>query len=284
MTLGKAKRNGTGWQCRCPVEDHKKSPRPLSIRDGDLADIVVNCFAGCSPIDVLRALRERRLLGDQRREYRPPQPRQPIVNSDKARCLFDKARPIKGTPAECYLRDARGCLILPPHEAVRFMPPQPPHFPWGSMVALVTDFTDANRVLTLHFTDLLPDGSGKAPTTPNKRTLKGYPTKGGAIRLTDDADVTTRLGVAEGIETALSLMTAFREAGSWAEHVWCALNAGNMADLPVLPGIEVLKIYADRGAAGEKAVDKLADRWLAAGRDVFVAVAPHDDWNPEVTT
>jgi hypothetical protein len=288
--LGNSRRNGAGWLCRCPVEDHKKSPRPLSIRKGDLAGIIVYCFAGCSRVDVLRALRERGLLDDSDGRPRKWNPRvTPTLENkppdrDKPRWLFEKALPLKGSPAASYLIDARGCSVLPSHNAVRFLPAMPPLFPWPSMVSLVTDFADANRVLTLHFTYLMPDGSGKAPTIPNKRTMKGYPVKRGVLRLIDAAEVTTRLGIAEGIETALAVMSAFRRDEGRIEHVWCALNAGNMGDLPVVPGIETLAIYADRGKAGEQAADKLEQRWLAAGREVEIYVAPADDFNPTAAT
>lgn len=282
QALGRAKKNGAGWLCRCPADEHKKTLRPLSIRDGDLADIVVKCFAGCSSIDVLRALRHRGLLDDRPHEHRPREHRPPplrIIDSAKPRRLFDKALPIKNSLVDCYLTEVRGSLILPPHEAVRFMPAQPPHFPWPSMVSLVTDFADANRVLTLHFTDLLPDGSGKAPITPNKRTLKGYPTTGGVIRLTDDAEVTLRLGFAEGIEKSLSIMTSFLRDHGRVEHVWAALNAPNMAELPVVAGIETLVIYGDANEAGRRAKDKLAERWLEAGREVLSGEPPGSDWD-----
>jgi Toprim domain-containing protein len=92
------------------------------------------------------------------------------------------------------------------------------------------------------------------------------------------------LGLAEGIETSLSVMSAFRRDEGRVEHVWCALNAGNMADLPVVGGVETLVLYTDRGPAGEQAADKLAQRWLDAGREVLIATAPIDDWNPTVVS
>lgn len=273
--------SGGVYRVRCPA--HLGDGLNCSISNGRRgATIVVRCHShGCDPVEILRAItalgggeRDRR---ERPREHKPAPP--PL--GDKPRWLFDKALSIKGTPAERYLTKVRGSLIQPPHDAVRFMPARPPKFRWPVMVSLVTDFADANRVLSLHFTDLLPDGSGKAPTEPSKHTLAGYPVKGGVVRLVEDAEVTTRIGVAEGIETALAVMTAFRRDEGRVEALWCALNAGNLGDLHVLPGIETLVIYADRGLAGEQAADKLSKHWIRAGRDVFVATAPHDDWNPK---
>jgi hypothetical protein len=288
--------DGRGWRARCPA--HQGTDRNLSLWVGD-GGLGLKCWShNCPRRDILCAIIGLGLLPDHRggrdvfRSRRDDKrrnwksgilaPKLPGPVDSKPRWLFDKALQIEGTPAANYLTEVRGSLILPPHNAVRFMPAQPPHFPWPAMVSLVADFADASRVLTLHFTDLLPDGSGKAPTAPVKRTAKGCPTKGGVVRLTDDAEVTLRLGIAEGIETSLSVMTAFQRDESRIEHVWCALNAGNLGDLPVVPGIETLVIYADRGRAGEQAADKLARRWLDADREVIVVTAPVDDWNPVV--
>lgn len=60
-------RNGEGFLVRCPVPSHgqgRGDRRPsLSIRDGD-DRLLVRCFAGCDPRDVLAELRRRGLLDD----------------------------------------------------------------------------------------------------------------------------------------------------------------------------------------------------------------------------
>jgi hypothetical protein len=59
-------RNGNGYLCRCPVATHGKGRGDrnpsLSIADGDDGKLLVRCFAGCDPCDVLAALRSRGLL------------------------------------------------------------------------------------------------------------------------------------------------------------------------------------------------------------------------------
>ena len=285
--LGGAKRVSGGWRARCPV--HHGRDANLSLCNGDAGRLLVTCWShGCSPKDILLELRRRGLLDDERRDWKPqavePKPRGSCPRSscrlgDKPRRLFGKAVSIKGTPAERYLMEVRGSLILPPHSAVRFMPALPPKFPWPVMVSAITDFADAGKMISLHFTDLLPDGSGKAPTDPNKHTLAGYPMRGGVVRLVEDAEVTTRLGVAEGIEKALSIMTSHRRDLDRTEHVWSALNAGNMGALPVVPGIETLAIYGDKNPAGRKAVAELKKRWLDAGREIEWHFPPGADWD-----
>jgi putative DNA primase/helicase len=149
------------------------------------------------------------------------------------------------------------------------------------LVSIITDLV-TGQTINLQFTYLAHDGSGKAPLPKHeqRRFLTGHRVKGGVVRLSDDADVCLRLGLSEGTETALAIQTSFARAGR-SEIVWAAVNAGNMAGLPVVPGIETLVIYADKdaGGAGEKAAQDLASRWLRAGREAYIALPPTGDWN-----
>ena len=62
--LGGATHNGGGWlTCCCCHEDKRPS---LSLRDGDDGKLLVRCFAGCDPRDVLAELRQRGLLPSRR--------------------------------------------------------------------------------------------------------------------------------------------------------------------------------------------------------------------------
>jgi putative DNA primase/helicase len=272
---------GKNGRCNCPIEKHK-TPFSLSVRDGTWG-VLVKCHAGCSSLDVLRVLRRRGLLDDGE----PDCPSKPgPIYYGKLDWLLNKLLPIEETPVAVYL-GTRDLDLPPAGHHLRYLPAAPPKFIWPCMVGIISDFTDANRILSLHFTRLRPDGLGKAPLPKHEQRsyLKGFAKTGGVIRLCADADVERRLGVAEGIETSLSVMTAFNRTGSWYRPpVWAALDAGNMAGLPVVPGIDTLLIYADRGPAGEQAADTLTQTWTYSERDVFVAVAPVDDWNPAVAS
>jgi putative DNA primase/helicase len=118
-----------------------------------------------------------------------------------------------------------------------------------------------------------PDGSGKAPVDRPRLYWPGL-TKKGVVRLWPDEEVTLGLCVAEGIETALTAAAGFGLA-------WACLDAGNLAALPVLPGIESLTIIADHDQAGIKAADECQSRWLEAGVEVRMWMAPAegDDFN-----
>jgi len=48
------RRNGSGWQARCPA--HEDRSPSLSIAEGRDGRTLLNCFAGCSPENIVRAL------------------------------------------------------------------------------------------------------------------------------------------------------------------------------------------------------------------------------------
>jgi hypothetical protein len=207
-----------------------------------------------------------------------PKP-QPQPDPDKLRWLLRRLLPIEGTVVETYLTNVRGVDLPPEGHHLRYLPAKPPKYIWPCMVGIVTDFADAGRVLDLHMTLLAKDGLSKAPIEITKRTLKDFSPAGGVVRLCDDADVTLRLGVGEGIEKALSVATSHRRDLDRTEHVWSAINAGNMGKLPVVPGIETLVIYGDKNPAGRKGVADLKERWLDAGREVETHFPPGADWD-----
>jgi hypothetical protein len=277
--------SANGWRVRCPV--HGGQDRNLSIKDGSGADIIVRCFShGCDPVAILRAIgavggREP----DQWRGRRSDPPPIKATDSSKLDYLLSKLLPIEGTVVQTYLH-SRGLDLPPDGHHLRFLPANPPKYPWPCMVSIITDFLDVGRVMSLHLTRLRADGQGKAPLPKHEQRsfLAGLPIKSGIIRLCDDGNVTRRLGLAEGVETALSVMTSYCRDEGRLEPVWSALDAGNLGTLPILGGIETLAIYVDKGEVGEKAADRLADRWLAADREVFTFTAPVDDWNPKVAT
>jgi hypothetical protein len=111
--------------------------------------------------------------------------------------------------------------------------------------------------------------------TGEKIEVKGFdrlslgPIGGGAIKLTPDEEVTTRLGIGEGIETVLSLRN-LPEFG--ASPVWSVISAGSVESFPVLAGIECLWIAVDNDAnrRGQQAAQVCAERWRGAGREVYL--------------
>jgi hypothetical protein len=182
--------------------------------------------------------------------------------------LFRACSGLRGTIGESYLR-ARGCVLPPADGDLRFHPalPHPSGYVGPALVALVTH-AQTGEPMTLHRTWLQADGT-KADCDPPRLLLGGHAKKHGVIRLWPDEAVTYGLGVAEGIESALSLAHAFIP-------VWSVIDAGNLAGLPVLPAIKTLVIGADHDDAGLSAARECAARWHLAGREVRLIVAPDD--------
>lgn len=196
--------------------------------------------------------------------------------SDWGRRLWASCRVITdGDPGGRYL-DARGCRLPHPDGDLRWCPSL--RHPCGhvgpALVALVTDVVTADPI-SLHRTWIADDGSGqKAPIDRPRVLLKGHRKAGGVIRLRPDREVTMGLGLAEGIETALTLARAFTP-------VWATIDAGNLGAFPVLDGVESITVAVDHDPAGQKAFEALASRWANAGREVrrILAPAAGDDLN-----
>lgn len=204
--------------------------------------------------------------------------------STRALDLWKEAVVPGGTVVETYLA-GRG-LALPADTvgaAIRFHPACPFRLKDGTtaklpaMLGLMRDIiTDEPR--GVHRTALKPDGSGKAEMSDgtNPKKMLG-PSKGAAVKLTSDEDVTAALGIGEGIESALTVL-----CGGW-RPVWAALSAGTIAAFPVLPGVECLTVFADNDASGTglASAQECQARWGEAGRecDIIMPAGIGRDWN-----
>ncbi|MCW5144301.1 toprim domain-containing protein [Burkholderia cenocepacia] len=165
-----------------------------------------------------------------------------------------------------YLRNRR-CMVPPADGALRFDPNgrHPTGEAGACLVAIVTDVASGEPI-TLHRTWVNADGT-KAAVEPSRMLLGRHRKAGGAIRLWPDEAVTHGLAVAEGIETSLSLASVFQPA-------WALIDAGNLAKLSVLAGIESLLVAEDHDDAGAHAAMACAMTWTSEGREVRIAKAP----------
>jgi putative DNA primase/helicase len=183
---------------------------------------------------------------------------------ETASWLWAQRRPIAGTIAERYLREARGIASALPL-TLAFLPARKPeHHP-----AMIAAFALVNEpepgvlgkphdVISVHLTLLKPDGSGKAEVEPNK-LIVGSPT----FKIGDDVfglpivvappNDLFGLAITEGIEDAL---TAHQMTGLGA---WAAGAAGFMLKLAaVVPDyIEAATIYAHPDKAGQDGAQEL---------------------------
>jgi hypothetical protein len=166
--------------------------------------------------------------------------------------IWDETRPIGGTLAEIYLAVVRGLDIarLDVDHALRW------HAGAQAVVGLMTHAVTGDAT-GIHRTFLNPDGSKR------ERKMLG---RQGVIRLSSDAGVTSSLGLAEGVEDALAVLLS-----GWSP-VWAATSAGAIARFPVLPGIEVLTIFADPDDAGQRAAEACRDRWREVGLEAAIVL------------
>lgn len=191
------------------------------------------------------------------------EPERHEVLSDRWREFWAACERVTPTSVAGRYLAARGCALPPTDGDLRWHA-EAWHWPTQArMPAVVARITDARTCtpLSLHFTYLKPDGSGKADVERAKLLLPKHRKAGGVIRLWPDEAVTQGLGIAEGIETALTVAQSMTP-------VWSCVDAGNLAALPVLCGIDSLLIAVDFDPAGLKAAEACAIHWSDAGREV----------------
>jgi putative DNA primase/helicase len=154
----------------------------------------------------------------------------------------------------------------------------------GRYSALLADVVDVNgELVTAHVTYLLnarklavPDPDSPSDTLPPRKILSSMTGRTGcAVRLVPATDV---LGIAEGIETALS--------ASLLDDipVWAAVNAGLLAKFEPPSTTQRLVIYADHDAAGLIAAIRLNERVqerVCGGMRIETRIPPKEgaDWN-----
>ncbi|CAJ0873909.1 hypothetical protein R77569_02569 [Ralstonia mannitolilytica] len=196
------------------------------------------------------------------------------VLSDYGSALWSVCQPLSGV-AVAYL-EGRRCVIPPVDGDLRFHPAlkHPTGYTGPALVGLITDAV-THQPLSLHRTWIQADGR-KTDVAPPRLLLGGHRKQGGVIRLWPAEAVTAGLGIAEGIETALSLAWAYAP-------VWACIDAGNLAAFPVLPGIEALTIGADNDVAGAAAAQGCAYRWAGAAREVYITKQAENDLNDALT-
>jgi hypothetical protein len=263
------------WLTRCPVHDDQNPS--LSIGYGHKGRIVVHCHAGCTQAEVIDALKARDLWPSQATicaldsaygssfAQRP----HPAGRIDKARHLWASRQPVVGSPAETYLRRARG-YRGPLPATLGYLPARGDHPP-----ALIAAFgaadepqpgvlaINAGAVHGVHLTRIAPDGSGKAATEPQK-LMVGLP-NGSPIALAPPNDG-LGLAITEGIEDGLSI----HEATGLG-----VLAAGAASMLPAVADavpawIECVTLYPHDDQAGRRGVDALARRLALRGIEVLV--------------
>lgn len=277
---------GGRWHSRygaapCPVcqPDRRKDQNALTLSDGR-SGLLLHCKrTACDFCDILAA------AGIIEGNYRAPDPAdfakraaegavQAARRAEAAHHLWSETQPINGTPAEAYLW-GRG-ISCPLPDRLRFHP-QCWHGPSGARFPALVALVEGGEGFAVHRTFLCPDGSGKAGLAGGDKLMLGA-TAGGAVRLSGGA---SRLAVAEGIESALSLLCGLL-AGPVI--VWAALSTSGLRSLRLPEQIGQLVIAGDGDQPGREAVHALANRAHALGWRVSL-IDPGDgaDFNDILT-
>lgn len=195
--------------------------------------------------------------------------------------LWKEARPITaGDAAGAYLL-SRKLRIPATGEALRFHPAVEYWDSTGDKPELIGRFPALLARIAqpggagagLHRIYLNDDGSKFSHgNLPAKKLLKAAELSGCAVRLTAPQD--DRLGIAEGIETAM----AFQQMTF--VPTWSALSSSLMPSVIIPDGVKRVYIAVDPDEAGERAAQRLADRLVAHGVAVWINRPPvPGDWN-----
>ncbi len=276
-----------GRSATVPGPGHSLKDRSLSLRVSDDGGRVLwFSHAEDDPASVFRHLgidcaeREKVSPAEQRRRQEARAREAAVTRARKlgfCRDVWAATLPAPGSDVATYLASRNLAGAIP--EAIRFHPAAPLAYPTQekpqprtapAMVAIVTG--PDGKSCGLHVTALAPGGRAKA-SMHNPRLMFGD-VAGGSVQLAP-IPANGVLGVAEGIETALS----YRDLTG--VPTWAALSTAGLTRFVPPSGLSRLVIAADGDAAGLKAARELAER---ASRRVecLIASAPAGtDWNDE---
>ncbi|AOH87150.1 virulence-associated protein E (plasmid) [Sphingomonas panacis] len=242
--------------CRCPA--HADRDPSLSIRQGDRG-MLVTCFAGCPPDDVLRELRRIR----PGRHYTPPHAARPLGTANVQR-IWDQASDVRNTLAERYL--ARRNLLPPPPD-IRFHP-RCPYLPMPKTVFLPALLIAVRETRTLVAIQRIFLDRDSADYT--RKVMLGTPLSGAW----QGRGGGPTLAIAEGFETA----EAFFRLND--VPCWASLGARRLDQLVIPASITTLLIAQDNDPEGRRAAERAEDHYGRLGLAIRHAPPPakFKDW------
>ena len=251
---------------------------------GEVLDDIISILGG--DIRVVKASTVKKVTTQQSSPISPD-----VAAKRKAiiKRIWDGSQPIEGTLAETYLRSRgiKGDLSLVGNN-LRFHPAlsykEDDSSPWQKLPGMLAIYRDKDGVpLTLHRTFLKPDGSGKADVSRPKMILAPpRDMRGGYIML--DKPIATEagkyIGIAEGIETALSV----REATGCPMWVGYSDRLMEMVNIPLDVKMVFPWIDLEPSGAGERAGNVLTERLAKQSCESFPQLPPSMgrskvDWN-----
>ena len=262
--------DGAKGMCRCPA--HNDRSPSLAIGLGKQA-ILFHCFAGCSSGAVLAAfagkgIRAHELFDGTGGAIAP------VVRAEgpdrNAQRLWRKAEVLAGTLADRYLSSRKidlrspdlrfhGRTPLGRKPNLRFLP--------AMLAAVRTD----EGIIAVHRSFLDAETAGPARFDRSKRALGSLGT--GAVRLAMPRG--GKLGLAEGIETALSAQQIF------GVPCWATLGNERFGLVTIPESVRKLYLFVDGDAGGVLAEERAREAYACDGRSI-VMQRPRTrgyDWN-----
>jgi hypothetical protein len=269
----------SGGQILVPGPGHSRHDRSLSVRfSADAPDgFVVHSFSSDDPIVCRDHVKAVLGIGREYRcERRRPEAPRPAVeraaqdkrNAALAAEVWSEGVPVMEHPIGRVYAKARNVDMG--SAALRFHPACKTRIDGKLMtlpaiVAKLVPVDSIDTLIAIQRTFLVANGSGKADLPGGARRMLGN-AAGAVCKLSPDEDVTTVLGIGEGVESTLSLSLIPEAHGV---PVWATMSANALSAFPVFPGVEVLWIAVDNDKAGLEASAALSKRWREAGHEVF---------------
>ncbi|WP_162829760.1 DUF7146 domain-containing protein [Novosphingobium pentaromativorans] len=266
--------SGTKGMACCPA--HVDRTPSLGVSLGRQA-ILFHCFAGCDQQSVLSALAregfEAPALFSGSATSNEPESTSTRKPSAAALRIWRDAQPLRASPAKEYL-ESRGILAASP--ALRFHPRTPlgPKGRTRFLPAMIAAVSLDEGPIAIHRTFLSAEASGKAAFEKPKRALGALGEA--AARLF--APVSGKLGLAEGIESAMS---AYALTGI---PVWATLGNERFGLVSVPESVTELHLFVDHDAGGELAASRGLAAYARDGRTIHIRKpsSRDTDWNDEL--
>ena len=267
--------SGTRGMACCPAHDDRTPSLGVSL--GRQA-ILFHCFAGCDQQSVLSALAregfEAPALFSGSAIADRPEPTRARRPSAAALRIWREAQALRASPAKAYLESRS---ILAASSALRFHPRTPLGREGRTrfLPAMIAAVSLDEGPIAIHRTFLSIEASTKAAFDKPKRALGSLGEA--AVRLF--APVSGKLGLAEGIESAMS---AYALTGI---PVWATLGNERFGLVSVPESVTELHLFVDHDAGGELAASRGLAAYARDGRTIHVRKpsSRDTDWNDELT-
>lgn len=202
-----------------------------------------------------------------------PEQEQPAQPTQRVRSLIRESCAIEDCEAAMLYLDGRALWPLPQghglraHPSVEYWQEGKRMGRYPALIAAVRDL--CGELVTAHVTYLQPTGEKLQTFEPRKILSPLTAREGCAVQLMPHGDT---LGIAEGIETALSASRMHELP------VWAALNTSLLMKWEPPHTVHKVVIFADRDVAGLDAATKLMERLQERVR-LVIKTPQSKDWN-----